>query len=360
MKRAVFVFCAWCLFQAPPGASAEAQDPAAKREALLGSISKWKVLIPEGKDNELRLSFLPDLERIEDEARKPGSDIKDLEKQFILWKNLFLSELQAAGGYKDSKAFIEMEIERMRALLTVRQLETKAGAEGIGRVSFWKARISEVRDALGLRRLYDNMRATEDLVGPAAMPTYARSPADRTVRVGASLPLRPEQSAPPPSPRTDGFDGSTFAAIKDYLLARGAKPGVVGQTIQLVLDEVKRYSLDPTLVLALILQESGYNPKAQSHVGAKGLMQIMPGTGRGLGLHGSDFFDPVKNVKAGIKYLADMLSRFGGDVKKALAAYNAGPGAVEKYHGVPPYQETRGYVKTVYATYLKLWRLAFE
>ncbi|MBI5624229.1 MAG: lytic transglycosylase domain-containing protein [Elusimicrobia bacterium] len=363
MKGLGILICGWLLLAASQRASADLSTPAglgveARRESLLKSIGKWKVLIPEEKDNEIRQAFLPDLERIETGARKPEADLKDMERQFVLWKNLFLSELQAMEGYKDSKAFIEIEAERMRALLTVRQLETKSGAAGVERVSFWKNRINEVRDAGSLRQLYDNMRVSEGLVRPA--PTYAQLSSDRTVYTGKSSSVRPEQAGAPPAPRTDGFASGAFAAIKEYLLARGAKPGVVGQTIQVVWEEVKRYSMDPTLVLALILQESGYNPNAKSQVGAKGLMQIMPATGKGLGLRTGEFFDPIKNVKAGIKYFAEMLKRFNGNVKMALAAYNAGPGAVEKYDGVPPYKETKGYVAKVYATYRQLWRLVFE
>lgn len=333
------------------------QNMEAKRESLLRSIDKWKVLAAGAKDEGVRKSFLPIFENFEKDVRKPEANIPELEQQFIIWKNLFLSELQAVGGYKDSAAFQEMEQERMRALLTVRQLETKAGSEGVARVSFWKSRISEVSDAGSLRRLFDNMRASEGLAGPGWQSQGTRS--GTPVYTGPSASIRPEQAAAPPEPRSGPADQGTFAAIKEYLLARGATPGVIGSTVQLVWDEVKRYSMDPTLVLALILQESGYNPRAQSGVGAKGLMQIMPGTGHGLGLSGSEFFDPVKNVKAGIRYLAEMLQRFNGDVKKALAAYNAGPGAVEKYNGVPPYRETKGYVRNVYDTYVKLWRLAF-
>ncbi|MFA6316068.1 MAG: lytic transglycosylase domain-containing protein [Elusimicrobiota bacterium] len=364
MKAPALLICGWLLLAASQGASAqaiapEAQGVEAQRASLLQSIGKWKLLVPEGKDNEVRNAFLPDLERIETETRKPGSDLKDLEKQFLMWKNFFLSEMQAMKGFKDSKAFVEMEQERMRALLGVSQLATEKGSAGIERVSFWKSRISEVRDAATMRQLFDNMRVVENLAGPA-FPAYARSSDAGTVYTGNSYSIRPEQAGTPPSPIADIGIG-TFAAIKDFLLARGASPGVIGQTIQTVWDEVKRYSLDPTLVLSVILQESRYDPNAKSYVGAKGLMQIMPGTGRDLGLRStSDFYDPVKNVKAGIRYLAEMMERFNGNVKMALAAYNAGPGAVEKYNGVPPYKETKGYVAKIYATYQQLYNLVFN
>jgi soluble lytic murein transglycosylase-like protein len=103
--------------------------------------------------------------------------------------------------------------------------------------------------------------------------------------------------------------------------------------------------LNPGLVKAVILQESGGNPKAVSSKGAKGLMQLMDGTARMLGI--TDPFDVRQNIFGGAKYLASLLKKFDGDLKSALAAYNAGPMAVLKYGGVPPYDETKKYINGV-------------
>jgi len=107
--------------------------------------------------------------------------------------------------------------------------------------------------------------------------------------------------------------------------------------------------VDADLLDALVMQESGYNPLARSKAGAVGLTQLMEDTAKGLGV--ADRTDPVQSLRGGAKYLSQMLHRFGGDVKLALAAYNAGPGAVEKFSGIPPYSETQRYVDRVASNY---------
>lgn len=111
--------------------------------------------------------------------------------------------------------------------------------------------------------------------------------------------------------------------------------------------------VDPRFLHAVIWQESKYEPRALSHAGAQGLMQLMPATARRFGCRNPH--DVAANVKAGTKYLAWLLKRFDGDVKLALAGYNAGEGAVDKYNGVPPYNETQNYVQKIVARYGKTY-----
>ena len=107
----------------------------------------------------------------------------------------------------------------------------------------------------------------------------------------------------------------------------------------------QRHGLDPALLKGLIRAESNFDPNAGSPAGARGLTQLMPGTAASLGV--TDVTNPQQSIEGGAKYLKQQLDRFGGDVTKALAAYNAGPGAIAKYGGVPPYAETQAYVAKI-------------
>ena len=120
---------------------------------------------------------------------------------------------------------------------------------------------------------------------------------------------------------------------------------------ELIYEKARKYDVDPALVAAVIEQESRFKPRAKSHVGARGLMQLMPRTGRWMGAR--DLYNPEQNVDAGVKYIAYLNKRFDGDTKKIVAAYNGGEGNVMRYRGIPPFRETRQYVKKVMKNYDK-------
>lgn len=117
---------------------------------------------------------------------------------------------------------------------------------------------------------------------------------------------------------------------------------------ELIRQSAQRYGMDEGLVRAVVQAESGFNPQAVSAAGAKGLMQLMDATARALGV--DDPFDAAQNVDGGVRYLRSLLDRFDS-LPLALAAYNAGPGAVQRYGGVPPYAETRTYVNRVLSSW---------
>ncbi len=134
--------------------------------------------------------------------------------------------------------------------------------------------------------------------------------------------------------------------IRNALIAFKRDKRGVKEVENIVTDLCTKYSIDKCLVMAVIDVESGFNAGAVSSAGAQGLMQIMPSTGKDLDL--VDPFNPTENIDAGIRYLRFLLDKFP-DRRLAIAAYNAGPNAVEKYGGIPPYSETQDYVKKVYA-----------
>jgi len=117
----------------------------------------------------------------------------------------------------------------------------------------------------------------------------------------------------------------------------------------LIQSAAKKYGVDADLIFSVIASESNFNPRAISRRGARGLMQLLPATGTRFGV--KDIFDPAQNIDAGTQYLRDLMARYQGDLVLTIAAYNAGPGAVQRYGRVPPYNETISYVRAIRKTY---------
>ena len=143
-----------------------------------------------------------------------------------------------------------------------------------------------------------------------------------------------------------GAVGKRSAGNQQWLAARISRPS---QFDPLITRAANDHSLDPRLVKSVMLVESGFNPAAVSPKGARGLMQLMPGT---ASRHGArDVHDPAQNIAAGTRYLSHLLGLFDGNLEKSLAAYNAGEAAVARYGGIPPYGETRNYVRKALTAY---------
>jgi soluble lytic murein transglycosylase-like protein len=156
----------------------------------------------------------------------------------------------------------------------------------------------------------------------------------------------PEPVAIAPQAKTDIFH-TEMARINDAI-RRDFLQNVLPFG-DLIHDKAQKYDVDPALVAAVVETESRFHRTARSPVGAQGLMQLMPRTGRWLGA--TNLYDAEQNVDAGVKYLKYLQGRFDGNLKNTIAAYNAGEGNVQRYGGVPPFRETRSYVKQVMTRY---------
>jgi soluble lytic murein transglycosylase len=154
---------------------------------------------------------------------------------------------------------------------------------------------------------------------------------------------------------TDNPQGEGYTRYRPKSERRGARASVKPRTTRAYDPAIQRASkqhgVSPALVKAVIAAESGFDPEAISRKGAQGLMQLMPYTAERLGV--DDALDPWQNIDGGTRYLSQMIERFPGELTLALAAYNAGPEAVKRHRGVPPYEETRTYVKRVLRYYEK-------
>jgi len=146
--------------------------------------------------------------------------------------------------------------------------------------------------------------------------------------------------------KTQSTAGTSFASVLQNVQKQKSMPAGAAKYDAIFEEASRTYGVSKSLLIAVAKAESNFNPNDVSHAGASGIMQLMPGTAKSLGV--KNVFDPYENIMGGAKLLRDNIKSFGS-VPLALAAYNAGPGAVKKYNGVPPYKETQNYVKKIMA-----------
>jgi soluble lytic murein transglycosylase-like protein len=165
------------------------------------------------------------------------------------------------------------------------------------------------------------------------LPTYVKLVKDDSVNFDDVL-----------SAEVDQTNNSNYVS-PDAIGSVKEKINYQGDFNEIIDNNSKKYNINSSIIKAVIKAESDFDPSVVSSAGAMGLMQLMPDTAKSLGV--GEPFDPVENIEGGVKYLKEMLNKFGGNLELALAAYNAGPGNVVKYGGIPPFQETENYVAKI-------------
>jgi soluble lytic murein transglycosylase-like protein len=247
---------------------------------------------------------------------------------------LILGSALSIGGLTDTLANAQYLVQK--DLDSVRVLRTAEGSASV---------IAEVQDGFAGNSLFKLARVFPDRYVSRELALFD-SKWESTSRW-----LQPE-SEPRSASETDEVFYAEMKKVNDAIRAEFfAREIPYGE---LIYEKAQKYDVDPALVAAVIEQESRFKPRARSHAGARGLMQLMPRTGRWMGAR--NLYDPEQNVDAGVKYIKYLHKRFNGDLKKTIAAYNGGEGNVMRYRGIPPFRETRQYVKKVMHNYDKRTR----
>ena len=216
-----------------------------------------------------------------------------------------------------------MDARTIRAIMDINALQSLGAVKGFAEQNGMSSSI--------FNTIYEEMLKSSSLPGPLSSIS--------TNILGSLSPNRLLYTG-----KNRVFQPSSLSDVRTTMPNVGGSIGS-GQYAHIIKQAADDYNLPEKLISSVIKQESNFNNQVVSHAGAEGLMQLMPGTARFLGV--KDSFDPVQNITGGAKYLRQMLNQFGGNTELALAAYNAGPGNVKKHGGIPPFKETQQYVKNV-------------
>lgn len=228
-----------------------------------------------------------------------------------------------------SKGMRWMDARSIRTLMEINSLQSLGSVQTYAGLSNSSPALFQMM----LEDMIQNTSMTDSLSSVSAMTVESAASPD-PLRYGGMNPVFiPDTFSP-----VQANNIVNLPATRQADASEGAYAAIIKQAAE-------KYNIPEKLIASVIRQESNFNNTVVSRSGAQGLMQLMPGTARFLGVTNS--FDPVQNIMGGTKYLRQMLDQFGGNIEHALAAYNAGPGNVKKHGGIPPFKETQQYVKKV-------------
>lgn len=348
-----------------------------RRDYLAERVEGWKTMIPEG--SSLAKDFLPEIAALKAQLGAMDDPAALVTSAFVVdaFETRLMERLNPKMASMDAESrreARELILQKKEALVALNRRRMGADSRTAKQIDGLKKDIKQTGFSMaGLSTLFDRTRS---LTGASVAPSASAFSA--AAGMGSfsdwsyprpDIPQRAYGSMAVPEPGGSAPITQDEAKVVAAAQANGLNATIVRQAYR----ESQRQGVDFRMVLAVIEAESAYNPRATSGVGAKGLMQIMPATGRGLGVRDSNMlYDAATNIRAGVKYLKGLWEQFSdvawseigsinpftrADVKAAIAAYNAGPGAVQKYGGVPPYRETRGYVVKVLSNFQKYDRM---